>query len=228
MKRIARYSAAHNIPGFDFFLWLVLVKAKGAEGIVINLEHPKQHKFTVEEVLQRFENIIIPGPALADLPSWIGHETPNVTGTTEEFFRLMRPFERLRSVKEPQKVEYTVTLRNSYRVPGRNSSNAWKDFAWEIGAFVIEDYYDDPIHLHDRMAYYAGAKQNFLVNQGPTNLLMASPYPFCNFVTDANRRPYKKIGVLPDTRYSWLLSNQHFVWQNDSIENLREAFKQYG
>lgn len=226
---LARYAAAEQIASFDFYPWLVLMKAKGATKIVIDRSQPKINKFPVPEVALRFESIIEPGPALAGLPMRFGDSRPHVAGSAFELFPWVgagKPIERLHSIKEPVDVKYTVTLRHSHRVPGRNSDDvAWRSFAEEIGATVIDDYYVRPIHLHDRVALYAGAKMNFVINSGISLLLSLTRYPVTSFVTSASHRGLAKLGILPGMKFPWMLETQQMIWEDDTLDNLRNAWR---
>jgi hypothetical protein len=157
----------------------------------------------------------------------IGDDRPQIRGSAAEFFswvREGRPIERLRSAKPAATCKYTITLRCSHRVPGRNSNEpAWRQFGKEIGATIIDDYYVRPIHLHDRMALYAGAKMNFVINGGIATLLSLTAYPTTIFATNASRHGLWKIGIMPETKFPWMLASQHMVWKDDTLDNLRAA-----
>src|SRR4029077_9558000 len=98
-------------------------------------------------------------------------------------------------------------------------------FAKEIGAILIEDYAVQPIHLHDRIALYAGAKMNFGVCNGPVAMLSLTEYPMCMFVQNASARKsqIKDRLELGQERFPWMLANQRLVWREDTIENLMAA-----
>jgi hypothetical protein len=117
-----------------------------------------------------------------------------------------------------------VTLRDYDRYKERNSGPDWRRFAEEIGAVVIEDFTRKPIHLHDRMALYAGAEMNFLTGNGPGSCLLYSDYPYTLFNGRVNRAYHKEHGWL-DENLPWALPNQRTLWVMDTYENLRAAWE---
>lgn len=230
---IATYDLRDKSASFEFFYWLVLAKARGATKIIIDASQPKINKMSPAEVLRRIENTLIPGCALAGLPVKVEFHRPIYRPLKENIWDFMRwsatnsNFERLLSPKEPAWAEYTVTLRTRQKAVNRNSNEAaWRQFAREIDAVVIEDYDVRPIHLHDRMALYAGARMNFGVCNGPIAMLGLTPYPVAMFVnTQSARNNQVKSGIPLETeRFPWMLSCQRLIWKEDTIENLREAF----
>jgi hypothetical protein len=229
---IAAYDLRHFSASFEFFYWLVLVKALGATRIFIDASRPKTSKMSINEIKARIYNTLIPGCALAGLSGKIKYKFPvrgDMTHSITDFrkwFMSGGKFERLQSVKEPADCRYTVTIRNHTIATNRNSNEtAWRQFAEEIGAVVIEDYYVKPIDLHDRMALYAGAKMNFGVCNGPVALLSLTPYPMKMFVpTQSARNSQVKAGnELEAERFPWMLPSQRLIWREDTIENLRET-----
>jgi hypothetical protein len=88
---------------------------------------------------------------------------------------------------------------------------------------VIPDYDDVPIHLHERMALYAGAEMNFFVTNGPVMSCFLSEYPAMGF--DVQKSPMKGFGVPFGESYPWLLKDRHFqVYEPDTLENMRKHF----
>lgn len=226
---IAKYDLRHQSATFEFFNWLVLVAAKGATKIIIDKTQAKTKKIPRDMVMQRHDNILVPGCALAGLPYCRIDANPQVTGRAPELLDWVNAgnsFPRLLSVKKPVDVKYTVTLRKNPTAPCRNSNElTWRQFAKEIDAVVIEDYADKPIHLHDRMALYAGAKMNFGVCNGPVAMIGLTPYPVAMFVnSDSARNSQLKDRIaLEQERFPWMLPTQRLVWKTDTIENLLEA-----
>jgi hypothetical protein len=227
---IATYDLRDKSPSYEFFFWLALVVARGATEIVIDPRTPKLKNMTPDMVIVRLHNILLPGAALAGLSSRIGHDKTQVQGSMQEFLPWVLAggkFERLRSVKNAISCRYTVTLRKQKVATWRNSNEmAWRQFAEEIGALVIEEYAVRPIDLHDRMALYAGAQMNFGVCNGPIAMLSLTPYPVMQFVPNFSARNSQvKSGIpLESARFPWMLPSQRLVWKDDTIENLRETF----
>lgn len=226
---IATYRLSKHAASFEFFYWLVMVKADGASQIVFDISNPKTRKFPLADVMQRFHSIIEPGPALAELPYRFGTDTTQLDATASQLLAWWNSgmrFERLKSVKPAKRCRYTVTIReNKAGAPLRDSGQAWREFAKEINAVVIEDYYRQPMHLHDRLALYAGADMNFGVCNGPMALLSLTEYPVTLVVNSQSaRNSITRYGGPPDQKLPWMLSNQHLIWKDDTLDNLRQVY----
>jgi hypothetical protein len=220
---IATYSLSKYLANFDFFNWLVMVQAEGATEVYLDIENPKvKGTLVVPETMRRFHSIIEPGPALAGLPSKLGRCAggPDIFAPhLIRWFKSGKMFARLKSPKHPVTVDFTVTLRHHHLGMNERDSNreVWIKFAERIGAAVIDDWYDKPIHLHDRMALYAGAKMNFGVCNGPVHLISLTPYPVTMFVNSKSARGTQTwYGNDVDQKYPWMLSNQHIIWKDDN------------
>lgn len=225
MKAIYRLDT--HIAGFDFFCWLVMQKMFGATEIVFDTRNPRHDKFSRDQVMRRFESILLPGPALLGMPCSIGTEGGQVGPYHQaDLVRLAREgrqIPRLRSVLAPGKERYTVTLRNFGRWTNRNSNEeAWRLFADEIGARVIPDYEVEPIHLHERMALYAGAEMNFFVTNGPVMLCFLSEYPAMGF--DVQKSPPTGAGVPFGESYPFLLPQHTQIYEPDDLDVIRRHF----
>jgi hypothetical protein len=224
----ALYRLKHRIAGFDFFPWLVMQAHAGATEIVFDVNSPKTNKWDLQTVGRRFESILLPGPALLGMPCSIGTEgmTDLAPYHQKDFLALSNDgiqWPRLRSVFPPEKERYTVTLRRTGRWPEKNSNEAaWLQFADEIGARVIPDYEDKEIHLHERMALYAGAEMNFFVRNGPGILCMLSDYPGMFFGWDENAG--KGAGLPYGERYSFMRPQHHLIYEPDTLANIRRHF----
>jgi hypothetical protein len=221
----ARYALRNRIAGFDFFPWLICQKAVGFTEVVFDTRTPKTDKFSIDKVWKRYESILKPGPALLGMKCSEGTEGTEVPGSPKDLCELARkgPIPRLKSVLPPKSVEYTITLRNFERWPHRNSNvKAWETFAAEIGAEVIEDYEVKPIHLHERMALYAGAKMNFFVTNGPVMLCFLSEYPAMGF--DVQKSPMTDCVPFGDS-YPFLLPQHKQIYEPDDLSVLRSHFR---
>jgi hypothetical protein len=226
----ALYELRNKIAGFDFFPWLVMQAQAGATEIVFNTRKPNCGKWPLETVMRRFESILRPGPALLGLPCSIGMMGVQLAPYHQaDLVRLSYAgveFPRLRTVLPAGKERYTVTLRRTQRAEGRNSREAdWMAFAREIGARVIPDYDDEPIHLHDRMALYAGAEMNFFVTNGPVMLCFLSEYPAMGF--DVQSSPMVKFGVPFGQPYPFLLPQHRQIYEPDELPVIRRHFEQW-
>jgi hypothetical protein len=187
-------------------------------------------------VIKRFHSIIEPGPALAGLPWRLGSENGLDANYTVmvPWVNAGNKFRRLQTVKTPVKCKFTVTIRNNHddtkmrpHSPERNSNpDTWYRFADEIGATLIEDHFIKPIHLHDRVALYAGAQMNFGVLNGPMYMLSLTAYPMTMMVNNAAaERQLRKWPASPGNNFPWLLNKQTMFWRHDDdIDNLRRMF----
>ena len=228
---IATYRLSEHLASFEFFLWLVMVRSAGASKIVFDISNPTKKSRKVggiDQVLPRFYSIIEPGPALAGLKHRMGNDESTLNASANQFaywHRAGNKFERLKSVKQPIARDYTITLRKSALVKSRDSNeDAWRRFAEDIGAMVIEDYYVKPIHLHDRMALYAGAKMNFGVANGPMVLLSLTPYPVTQFMIPPSSSSAIADGIKAGHDLPWALPHQRLIWEDDTYDNLRRNF----
>lgn len=224
-KPPALYSLHDKIAGFDFFVWLVMQKAYGAEAVCFDVREPRSGKFSADEIRRRYASILAPGPALLGMAGFEGSDGVQYGPYhQEDLNRLVREglrIPRLRSVLPPGKEKYTVTLRETRRWPNRNSrADAWRAFAAEIGARVIEDFDVAPIGLHERMALYAGAEMNFFVTNGPVMLCFMSEYPAMGF--DVQNSPPS--GVAFGESYPFLLPQHRQIWEPDTPDNIRRHF----
>lgn len=229
----ALYDLSRYLTSFNFFEWLVQAEADGATSVVFATAGMRANKWAEPIARERFRSICVPGPALIGLP----HETVDVAppdavdlwkpggGGLVRFCREGRTFRRLRSVKPAGTAPYTVTLRRTQRAPRRNSDEpVWRDFAREIGARVIPDYEAERIHLHDRMALYAGARMNFFCSNGPGILCSLSEYPCMMFNTHHARESLLGDGMAEFEQYPWMLPNQRAIWEEATPESLRRHF----
>lgn len=233
---IATYRLSQRSCSFEFFSWLVMVKAMGATEVVLDIRNPKdvgrpKSPQTLDEVMQKFHTIVEPGAALAGLKSRRGRENSPLEDAEHAkflpWFLERRKFSRLQSVKPSVKCNYTVTIRDYKFAPARNSNeDAWRRFAEEIGAVVIEDYSIKPIHLHDRFALYAGAKMNFGVCNGPVYTISLTEYPVTIYVNGKSAwNSLTKWGFEERAKFPWMLDNQTHVWEEDTLDNLRRNFE---
>lgn len=226
MKEPALYALSKRIAGFDFFVWLVLQKAYGAESVAFDFSNPKTDKFTLAEISQRVESILKPGPALLGMECIAGDFGRQYGPYTQpELCRLVRgglKIPRLKSPLPKGKERYTITLRNFRRFTNRNSREAeWRVFAEEIGARVIPDYEVEPIGLHERLALYEGAEMNFFVTNGPVMLCFLGEAPAMGF--DVQNSPPS--GFAFGESYPFLLPQHRQIWEPDTLENIRKHFR---
>jgi hypothetical protein len=221
---IARYSLSDELNSFDYYGWQAQVAAMGATEIAFDLPYnilPWQ--------LRRFRSIIQPGPAMLGMQHCFSNEGLMMASSRFRHFysfaRAGRKFPRLRSIAHiPGPYEFTVTMRHQSNKQLRNSDrDVWLAFADQIGAHVIEDFDDVPIHLHERMRFYAGARMNFGVVSGPLTMCSLSIYPCAMFGYEWawGNGFYEKAGVSYGDPMPWCGPQQFTVWETPSLEFLR-------
>jgi hypothetical protein len=232
----ALYDCGRYLTSFNFFEWLLQAEARGATKVVFDIRNLRSNKWPLEYAARRFWSICAPGPALIGLP----HEVfrMGMIGETRArdvakpggapivaFWKSGNRFKRLKSVRTAGKARYTVTLRKTQRSPLRDSDRGvWLPFAEEIGAVVIPDYDEKPMHLHERMALYAGAEMNFFVSNGPGVLCSFTEYPCMLFNTVHARGSLLADGLEDGVQYPWMLENQRAIWEEATAESLRRHF----
>lgn len=230
------YDLKRYLPTFNFAEWLMVAKWSGTTTVVFDIRSFKASKYPPATVLERFRSICEPMPALIGLPyETFGLESREPTGAARlpDYITGGKPLAdrvkagldipRFTTVKEPARERFTVTLRNCLRDPSRNSdTRMWMDFAKEIGARLIPDYADEPIHLHDRVALYAGAEMNYFVSNGPAVFCSFTPYPCTIFECNRAWGPFAGDGVPQGADYIWMLKNQRAVWEFAAPEVLRD------
>lgn len=235
----ALYPLSRYLTCFNFFEWLLQAQAYGAKKVVFDTRGMRRDKWPLGVSRRRFESICLPGPALIGLPHevievWDGraHNARDIAqpggAPLVAFWKAGRRFKRLRSVRPAGKERYTVTLRKTQRAPARDSDDlVWREFAAEIGALVIPDYDEKPIHLHERVALYAGAQMNFFVSNGPGVLCSFTEYPCMLFNTVDARGSLLADGLADGAQYPWMVANQRAIWEKATPESLRRHFEHW-
>ncbi len=227
---IACYDLHRRLPTYDFFTWLTHVKVLGASEITFSMS-PKllmRKKWPHEETYKRLENFLLPGPALAGLPARMGDDGDREIGTdflTDELWQDVVAagieLPRLKSIWPPGTARYTVTIREHFWVPEKNSGPVWRKFANAIGARIIEDTSRVPIGLYERVALYAGAEMNFGVTNGPLGLLYYTDYPFCVVADPAvTAMDWRRQGTAIGSQLPWFLPTQRIVWGEPTMDML--------
>jgi hypothetical protein len=232
---IVNYDLSMQLVSFDFYGWLIEQVHCGASEVVFatGKYRPAKRVHPDEILRRRFESIIAPGPALMGLRSregedgervGIGYKFPHWI----RFAREHKMFRRLRSVLPPGSARYTVTIRQSEVDLWRNSNRvAWLRFADEIGAYVIEDYDVSPMHLHQRMALYAGAEMNFGISGGPMWMCSLSEYPCMIFGLNKHRTYFERCGMQHGETMPWCKGDQFTFWDADDIGFINTRFKEW-
>lgn len=230
----AVYDLSRYPTNFNFVEFLVAATTRGATHIVFDDTKGYRPKFSKEETAKRLESILLPACALAGAGYSFGRGSG---GDIDPGYHIAAPIKafrdvgrlaKLKTVLPPAGERYTVTIRNSKRYKERNSDEeSWRRFASEIGALVIEDFDTKPIHLHERMALYAGAEMNFVGANGPVALLMFSDYPFMAFYKNANPDYQKEHGFpVGSPSLPWTNERQKFFWGPDDYESIRKRWEE--
>lgn len=224
MERMkAHYGLGHYRANFNFLEFLVASASQGANHVVFSTDKPRPY-YSPEETERRVKSILEPACALAGCTFSHGNEpgiNPGYHISAVINAHKNGRIRKLKTVLPPKSEKYTVTLRNTSENANRNSNeDDWREFAQEIGAFVIEDWSDKPIHLHERMAYYAGAKMNYFVANGPMMLCLLSDYPYTAFMDGVNEKYHQRNGFWR-IQLPWANKNQKAVWNGASPKNMR-------
>lgn len=220
---------------FEILGFLVMARTAGATHVIFDRTKGYKAKYSDEETERRIENILEPACALAGVTYEHGAGNGNVGAwglkAFLDFYRERRSFVPLRSVLPPGTERFTVTLRQTERYPAKNSNEAaWRRFAEEIGARVVEDYAVQPIGLHERMALYAGAQMNFFLNSGPAGLcsLGGLPYVMVMKYPPDKTRSWDRVGLPIGSQFPWARADQVLVWADDDYDGICAAARAVG
>jgi hypothetical protein len=224
----ALYDLRKRSTTYDYFTWQAHVQAMGANEIVFQADEIISTKYGLKEARKRFDNFILPGPALSELKCRLGTDGRDIgSSMLQELVRLPYPFRRMKSLLPARSERYTVTLRQTFRKPERNSDEfIWREFARRIGAYVIEDHSVEPISLYDRMALYAGAKMNFGIPNGPMGLLYLTEYPFMIFSEpEITSKGFAGHGIKVGDQLPTALRGQTLVWERPTVKIMMREFE---
>lgn len=203
---------------YDFVVFLTICKTLGVTEVVFDISKGFQKKkFSQETAAKMFENILIPMAEIWGF-NWSlgtkGDVSPGYLNT--DLFKhwplRLKGFE-LKSGRP------TITIRESIRNKHRDSSPAWRVFAKEIDAIVIEDAYKVPISLKDRIELYKNASMNYFCSNGPGAMLFYTNIPYTFFSPDSTKGTWN--GMKEGDQFPWATDKQKIVWKNDTLENLR-------
>lgn len=235
---IVQYDLSQDIASTDCFSWACLAAAEGATEVVFRTDRGfKTNKWPRERVIRRLETMLMPGMALLGLRCRIGndgvrtwHNPGNAAWELQRHALAGRSFPRMKTVMAPGIAEYVIILREDTRVPEKNSNMpAWRKFADEIGAHIVEDFDTSPMHPHSIMSLCAGARMTFAVNSGQAWLACLSPYPVTIFDTTNEagsiKHYFPKCGVPIGEKWAWFDDSQQIVWESDNLNNLRRYFE---
>lgn len=229
----AIYDLSRYPANFNFVEFLVAAATRGADHIVFDRTNGLVKKYPDVQAEVRIQSILEPACALAGCSFEHGTKKQGID-TGYHISAVLKAFDEFGKIKKlttvlpPKEVRYTVTLRNMIRCKERNSNKEeWLRFAKQIGAHVIEDWFDKPIHLHERMAYYAGAKMNYFVANGPGILCECSDYPYTVFLKGISKNYHEQCGWYKRD-LPFAASNQHVLWGEDTYDNMIKAHESFG
>ncbi len=227
----AVYDLSTSPANFNFFEFLVCAISHGADHVILD-DSKGYKKFKGEILKERMRSILEPGCMLGRCTfSYAGeghyadrsfdYHISSVLGV----YKKLGEIKKLVSVLPPGSEEFTVTIRDYERYPQRNSSQDWRKFAKEVGAYVIEDYAVKKLNLYDRMAIYAGARMNYFVGNGPAVLCFYSDYPHTTFMKNVDVDYHKRHGW-HGTQLPWFSHFQKCIWEKeDTYTNIMEEFE---
>jgi len=212
---LATYDLETQPTTFDFVNWLVNALTHGATEVSFaNFDRIQVKKYPAAVARQRFRNIVLQVCRIAGVPV--------LDGIGERFSYFWKD-----CPQNPWKFPYlkkynhtTVTLRNYNRNPQRNSNvAAWRKFAAETGALVIEDYGITPIPLVDRWDLYQ-CRMNYFVDNGPAVLCYYSDAPYATFGWEMTPH-LENMGFHKGYQFPWANDNQRLIWADDTYENIK-------
>ena len=244
----AVYDLCSNSPSFDFFQFLQPALHRGAEGVrfIGRYLDPGSPYGTEVEQKSRFDSIVAPIVRMMGLASEVVIEAtyddvvwPEIP--SQQFMShwgvhcrdLPRPYPLMPSKEALDRVgdilkgkrPVVVTLRHYDFQKKRNSGPDWRKWAADHEAVLIDDWFDKPIDLDERMAYYEHASMNIGVGGGPmsTNILSYRPYVVFKVLCDEKptREAYNldrglgKIGQ----QLPYATKRQKLVWHDDDSYN---------
>ena len=241
----AVYDLNKNSPSFDFLTFMQGALQAKAGGIWF-VPGTQNGPYGGEEgQKQRVETIIYPICELYKIPFRVeSNPPPSVfSGHTIDILKkITKPFplsptqgalDRAND-KLMGKRPIVVSLRSCPYHQGRNSSPDWKAWALDHEAYVVEDFYSDPITVDDRVALYELASLNMGVNSGfqMINLCSYKPYLIMKMINEeykATRREYlERHGWKVGDQTPWATNSQRLIWSGtDNYETIDHEYKCY-
>jgi len=237
---IATYNLEHQPTTFDFAIWLALVKSVGFRAVSFHGKSYKAKKdYPAETAQRRFEHILRPLCALADIPIVDGLGVFHQRGLViNHMMAGLREYyeKRGRVWKFPYSRRHDhicVTIRDSWRNRHRNSNRpAWDRFiTWLQNhgerVVVLEDREADPIPIEQRWDANC-CRLNLCTNGGPGALLICSDAPFLSFRwpgDDQDRYLQTQWHEMDQGgQIAWNGPHQRLVWAPDDFEVLLREY----
>ncbi len=255
--RWAVYDLARNSPSFDFMNFMQPALERGAEGvwIVNGLDPMKGCYGEADKQDERVENIILPIIQLYGLELVRSHKLPKEgkvvwpTGPQNEAHlfswsvKMEKPFPLMPSQEALDRAndrmngerKLVVSLREYHYDKPRNSGPDWKQWAADHDAILVEDAFNVPITIDDRLALYELASLNLGVAAGHTSLQYFSYRPCLVFkwiaegskVSSVNYQT-KRVGWPVGSQFKWSGKKQKLLWHgNDSYKAIEHEYQKY-
>lgn len=219
------YDLKKRPVSWDFITFAISARELGYRHIVFrNMRGNKT--LQTQQVIDRVHNIMIPAIKMLGGMAYSMDGDGDERVASHEYYYMRPDFERMMSPRKAE-VEHTVTIRDVPYAAQRNSDrNLWTRFAKQIGALLIEEYDRVPISFEDRLAYYAGARMNWGVTNGPLSAMFLTPYPISMFCDERlDRKCFAGHGILPGGQVQFSLPHQNLIWGAINYDNLMRHYE---
>ena len=249
--RPAIYDLTKFPTTYDFAAWAVIARTHGVERVHFVIDGPIAHwKYGVDGqdiAWKRFATIVLPICKLARLSYSVGarmqgDQFPYHGGDVCRLYRERGSIKKLEPTVTWDKRGYvTITMRESFRNPHRNSNNeAWKAFekylsGKGVDVMVIPECENAPLNVEHRFAWYWNADMNMGVAQGPMALCVFSDAPYITLNQNPKDTTGKaqydidrllvKTGFPPGSQYDFPTPKQLLVWEPDSYEAIVRSYE---
>ena len=252
----AVYDLSRNSPSFDFMNFMQPALERGAEGVwLVNGQDPMGKVYGDSKSQERrVQNIILPIIKLYGLEVersdkrpkeeivWPAYEQGEAhlfcwSVKMEKPFPLMPSQEALDRANDRMggKRKLVVSLRDYHYDLPRNSGPDWKQWAEDHDAILIDDAFNVPITIDDRLALYELASLNLGVAAGHTALQYFSYRPCLVFkwivegskVSSINYQT-KRVGWPEGSQFKWSGNKQKLLWHGkDGYESIEAEYRAY-
>jgi hypothetical protein len=236
MVKIAHYDLQKCPASFDFTIFLSVASSYGCTHVRFS-HYGEWKRKDYSDPEMRVKTILEPMCALIGMDYSFGE--PEGTEYGYMYSDINRAFKengrvgKIKSLLPPKEGDYvTFTIRNSERRQDRNTNIIeWEDFfdgkGWNV--VYIKDYSDQPIHLHDRIALYAGARVNFFGHTGCSQLCMISDFPYLMVLqhNDRTEKMWLDHGMYKDRQLPFANRNQRIYWGRENEIFISSAYKRW-
>lgn len=231
---------------WDFPVYLCAAKTLGYDEIRFVIGKIATYKYSPVIALKRWANILIPLCYMEGMPySVCDVNTVKADVLSYAMGYLTSMYEKLGRIelfqtRRTHEGYVTITLRESFRNPWRNSDlTAWagvKKRLEERGktVIVLPECEAEPIHVTERMRIYSGAEMNMGVSGAGLTLCWLSDLPYMSFLLP-NRKGYEKarmeliaqhqrLNFPIGTQLPWRNGQQELVWKGDDFETIMRHY----